>query len=163
MWQNKKKIKITPSTVTSEEYYFQNICCSGAIYNHNTVVSSKFIECQLSGIWLTSWSMNGMLLWISNQALYWLHHCPWVCLALNPWKLMPSNIDDATVHHYWYMPCGKTCSSLTEATVDFKLVKGKCQVTYSENLRSLEEYFCGGLDRFYFTEVRFCLRGPFLR
>lgn len=53
------------------------------------------------------------------------------------------------------------CSSLTEATVDFKLVKGKCQVTYSENLRSLEEYFSGGLDRFYFTEVRFCFEESF--
>ena len=41
-----------------------------------------------------------------------------------------------------------------ETTVDFKLVKGKCQVTYSENLKSLDEYFSEGLDRFFFTEVK---------
>ena len=38
--------------------------------------------------------------------------------------------------------------------MDFKLVKGKCQVTYSENLKSLDEYFSEGLDRFFFTEVK---------
>lgn len=42
--------------------------------------------------------------------------------------------------------------------MDFKLVKGKCQVMYSENLKSLEEYFEGGMDRFYFTEVKIVIR-----
>lgn len=99
MGQNKKKVKITPCTVTFEEFYFQNICCSGAIYNHNTVVSSTFIEYHFSGIWLTSWSMNGMFLWTSNQALYWLHHCPLICLSLKLIFIKSMEID---AREYWW-------------------------------------------------------------
>ena len=47
--------------------------------------------------------------------------------------------------------------SIAEATIDFDLVKGKCQVLYSDNLQDLQAYFLGGSDRFYFAEVYMCI------
>jgi len=40
------------------------------------------------------------------------------------------------------------------ATIELSLVKGKCQVVYSDNVPDLNDYFMTGSDRFYFTEVR---------
>ncbi|KAK2510814.1 Dnmt1 [Columba guinea] len=42
-----------------------------------------------------------------------------------------------------------------EATVDFRAVQGRCTVVYGEDLtESIQDYSAGGLDRFYFLEVR---------
>lgn len=42
-----------------------------------------------------------------------------------------------------------------ETTVDFRAVQGRCTVVYGEDLtESIQDYSAGGLDRFYFLEVR---------
>ncbi len=42
-----------------------------------------------------------------------------------------------------------------ETTVDFCAVQGRCTVVYGEDLtESIQDYSAGGLDRFYFLEVR---------
>ncbi|KAI1229640.1 hypothetical protein IHE44_0010972, partial [Lamprotornis superbus] len=42
-----------------------------------------------------------------------------------------------------------------EATVEFRAVQGRCSVVYGEDLtESIQDYSMGGLDRFYFLEVR---------
>ena len=47
---------------------------------------------------------------------------------------------------------------LAEAVVDFSLVEGRCSVVCGENIQTdMDDYFLQGSDRFYFTEVWFCL------
>ena len=45
----------------------------------------------------------------------------------------------------------------TEVTVDFKLVRGKCSVVFSEEFTpERDNLFLNGEDKFYFAEVYMC-------
>ena len=64
------------------------------------------------------------------------------------------------INYIWLWPyimitqCLSVWIFFVVATIELSLLKGKCQVVYSDNVPDLNDYFINGPDRFYFTEVR---------